>query len=649
MQKSLGADRIPRGDGAGDSSSSAASEALLEVPASAAAEGRPRAWAFFARMLGSRRAPAAIVAIGVLLTSSALTLDFTGDDHLHTLMLRGAHELAGVSHRTLNLFVFASGKPEETRALMDEGVYPWWTDRQIVLAFFRPLSGLTHWIDHQLWADQALPMHLHSLLWYALLLVVLARVQRRFAPAPWIGNLALLLYAVDDARATPVGWLSNRNALIAGIPPLLALLAHDRARKRGDRWSALVATLWFAIGLFSGEASVPMAAYLVAYAICLDPDARARRLRSLAPYAGLFLIVRAVAAGMGFGARGSGLYLDPENDPWGFVLGVVTRFPVLLLGQFSLPWSDFWDVLPTVSDGHAQRDMLLWASIVIAGMSALIAPLWRRDPLVRFWTVGVLLATLPVCAAVPNDRLLVAPGVGGAALLARLFAALADGSYPRPNLAVRSSVRALVGVHLVFSPLILPLRTRWVDGMETIMTRADHSIPSDASVTEHEVVVLNPPVDPLADYFAPARAARGIPRPKYFRWLATGVSELYVERSDAYTLKVRPQRGFLSDASQWMCRNPRKASYVGETIALADATFVVTALTSDRRPAEVDVRFHEPLESPHLLWFEWGVHGYVPFRLPAIGESRVIPRVDMKHALFTLDPQRPDRVDVGSR
>ena len=51
----------------------------------------------------------------------------------------------------------------------------------------------------------------------------------------------------------------------------------------------------------------------------------------------------------------------------------------------------------------------------------------------------------------------------------------------------------------------------------------------------------------------------------------------------------------------------------GEQVALADATFTVTELTADARPAEVEVRFVEPLESPKLHWLQWGRQEYVPF------------------------------------
>jgi len=48
----------------------------------------------------------------------------------------------------------------------------------------------------------------------------------------------------------------------------------------------------------------------------------------------------------------------------------------------------------------------------------------------------------------------------------------------------------------------------------------------------------------------------------------------------------------------------------------------------------VRVRFHEPLESPRLHFLQWGKQEYVPFALPAVGQTVHVPRVDMHTALL---------------
>src|SRR5688572_15797257 len=106
--------------------------------------------------------PACIV-LGVCLMSPALGTGLVADDYLHQLMLRADPGIRGLSHRPFDLFRFADGQPQTALALIDEGVFPWWTDRHALLAFFRPLASATHWLDHQLWPGRPELMHLHSL------------------------------------------------------------------------------------------------------------------------------------------------------------------------------------------------------------------------------------------------------------------------------------------------------------------------------------------------------------------------------------------------------------------------------------------------------------------------------------------------------
>lgn len=588
------------------------------------------------RTLAQRSATWWIVGLALVLTSTSLTLGLTGDDYLHKLMVRDDPGVEGLERDAINLFTFATGDREELRGLRDEGLVPWWASPNLRLAFFRPLSSLTHQLDYRLWPERPVLMHLHSMLWFALLLVVVGAVQRRFLDSPWVAGLALFLYAVDDARAAPVGWLSNRNAMIATIPPLLALLAHDRHRSHGDKRAAVLAPLLFAIGLAAGEPAVSAGAYLLAYTFCLDRGSVRDRLLSLLPYAGVVVVWRVFYALGHYGVRGSSMYIDPTAHPALFLETLLVRLPLLLLAEFALPWAEFWDLLPVVAPA-LRPAMLVLALGVVATTVFLLWPLLRKDAQVRFWAVGALLATIPACAAVPNDRLLTATGVGGAALIARFIAAVVDRTYPRERRRVGSAAAAgLVAVHALFAPLVLPFRTKAVDGLEVLMRRADKSIPSTPEMAERTVVLINPPVDPMPIYFAGYRQAKSIPRPRYLRWLATGVEEIRVTRVDAHTLALRPSGGYLTNSSQWMLRGPEHRSFVGETVELADCTVTVRSVTDDGRPLDVHFRFREPLESPRYSWLQWGRHEYVGFRPPAPGQSLTVPAVDMKAALLGL-------------
>jgi hypothetical protein len=584
-------------------------------------------------LLARPAAPWLIIAFAVLLSTPSLFTGLVADDYIHELMMREHPGIAGYAFRPFDLFAFANGDPTRTRQLIDEGVFPWWTDPEVLLAFLRPITSATHYLDHLLWPEQPFMMHAQSLVWFALLLGVVGAIYRRFARHAWIAGLALFLYAVDDARATTVAWLANRNALVALTLALPALLAYDKWRKGGVRAAAWLAPLILGVGLLGGESALLVVPYLFAYALFLDDGPLKARLLRLFPCLGVVLLWRLIYARLGYGSAGSGIYFDPGRDPIGFLGAASTRLPVLLVGQFAFPPADLWDLYPLIFPAGRWGIMLV-AAVALGALVIVLLPLWRRDPTVRFWTTGCLLAALLMCTTFPHDRLLTGLGIGGMALVAEFLASVADGTHPAKGRLTTVVTGALVVVHVGLASLLSPYRARAMNDVNRMLGRANASIPSDASITSKSIVLVNPPLDPFAGYFLMYRAVAGEPRPKHLRWLATGVTDLRIERVDETTLRIRPGAGFLSSTSQMMLRSLRRPMRLGERIAMSDAVIEVSDLSPDGRPLEILVRFAAALEAPSLQWLHWEGHGYVPFRLPRVGETVVLPAADMREVLF---------------
>jgi hypothetical protein len=585
------------------------------------------------RFLARPIAPWLIIGLAVMLSTPSLFTGLCADDYIHELMMREHPGIAGFAFRPFDLFAFANGDPVRAHQLIDEGVFPWWTDPGVVLAFLRPITSATHYIDHLLWPHLPVMMHAQSLLWLALLLGVVGAIYRRFMPSAWSAGLALLLYAVDDARAVTVAWIANRNALVALTLALPALLAYDKWRRDGVRAGAVIGPLALGAGLFAGEAALTVVAYLVAYALFLDDGALRARLLRLTPFAVVILLWRGVYAHLGYGSAGSGIYFDPGRDPLGFLEAAAARLPVLLVGQFAFPPADLWDLYPLVFPPGRWAVMLV-AAVVIGLLAALVIPLWRRDPAVRFWTTGCLLSTLLMCTTFPHDRLLTGLGIGGMALVAEILVRTAARAHPYEGRWVSVAAGGLVVVHLVLAPLLSPYRARAMNDVNRMLIRANQSVPSDASVTTKSVVLVNPPLDPFAGYFLMYRTVAGEARPKHLRWFTTGVTDVRIERVDERTLRIRPGAGFLSSTSQMMLRSLAQPARLGERITLSGMTIDVSDVGPDGRPLEIVVRFAEKLEHPSLEWLKWGEHGYVPFQLPEVGETVVLPAANMREVLF---------------
>jgi hypothetical protein len=436
--------------------------------------------------------------------------------------------------------------------------------------------------------------------------------------------LALVLFALDDAHAPVIGWIANRNLILALALSLPALALHDRHRREGS--SSWFAPLLLLLGLCAGEAALVTAAYLVAYAVCLDRGRFTARLATLWRYAAVIVVWRAGYDLLGYGVHGSGLYVDPIGSPATFALAALERLPVLLLSLLALPWADLWELYPLTVPA-LQPVVFTLGAVVIGLFVTLALPVLRENPRARFWALGSVLALLPTCATFPHDRLLLGASLGAMAFIAELLRRFFVASAPPWR---RRAVVALGSIHLALAPLLLPFRAAHVADLDRPLRAGADSLPRSS---ETSVVLLNPPIDPLAAYLPAYREAGGQPRPKHQLWLATGVSELTLTSVDAHTILLRPSDGFLSSSSQLMLRDRRRPPPLGEKIELEIAEIRVTRLTTDGRPLEVQVEFREPIRSDRLVWMRWGAQGYVPFTLPADGSSMVVPAVDVLGAL----------------
>ena len=576
-----------------------------------------------------------IAAVSLLLNSFAIPTGFVLDDSFHALALGDGSGHLGTRRAPWDAFAFAKD-PRTVKSMIDGGIYPWWSDLQARFAFLRPLTSLTLFVDHSLWPDWPAAMHVHSLLWYAVLLLSVGLVYRRYCESPAIAALAFAVYALDDARAATAGWIASRGALIALSGGFVSLLAHHRWRRCGQQrwlWAALFA---LAMGLAGAEAAVQALGYLVAYALLLDDQSLARRVLSLLPYGVLIVAWRVVYLVLGYGAARTDLYIDPASNPLYFLRQAAQRMLALLTAQFAGIPNDLVDVLKYAAPDFAW--VYLPVAVLAMGVLAwLLSGLLRADAKARFWALGSVLSTLPVCAVMPADRLLSATALGGSALTAHLLMAVVEGRHGYRGPLTRAATIALAGMSLVIAPIMLPLRAYSHVNYDRYLEPADASIPSGAEVTGQTVVILNPPNDEYGIYQPLLRAARGGTMPKRSRWLATGESALDVTRVDEMSLRIRPVRGFLPEGSIWTLRSRAHPSAVGDRMELPDVAFVVTEVTADGRPAEVLARFDLPLDSDAFVWLQWGgPEGYVPFELPGPGRRVRVPEIDPRSVFEAL-------------
>lgn len=501
-------------------------------------------------------------ALALLCTLPSLWNGLAVDDYTHALMLDGggfermlvapAAPPSGSTTaegrgpaRNLDLFRFVSADPEQVARIRARGILPWFVADELHLAFWRPVSAFTHLVDAWLWPDRPAFAHAHSLIWFALLLALAASVYRQLSPTPTVALLALTLYALDDARAIPVGWVANRNALVSAVFALAAFRAYIAPLPHRSRVHQLAGPALLGVALLGGEAALGVLGYMVAHALFLETSPTRLRLARLAPYLLTVVAWRVLYTALGYGARGSGLYIDPLANPLRFMGAVLERLPVLLAAQLTLPLGD----LSAFLSGAGRWALLASSLTLLALVGVALRGRIVRTPLQRFWLTGMGLSAIPVCATFPNERLLILVGLGGMGLIALLIAELWGATSNRsvasnraaPRLATRErfAAIALVGVHLVLSPLHLPLRVSLPGRLDTMLERASDQLPADVSIGRQTLILLNPPDFFYSSQVLLRRAALAEPLPARMHGLVFGTAGLSTTRIDERTLEAR--------------------------------------------------------------------------------------------------------------
>jgi len=585
---------------------------------------RPRSFVYerLFRWLSAERADRVLVLLGFVLLLPSLDTGLAADDFLHSIMLDRPSPIPGFERAPLDIFRFCD--PRYFKPLLDQGVFSWWFDASTRLAFLRPITALTHVIDHALYPLNGVLMHLHSALWSLLLLCGVRALYRELISDRLTVNVALALYALDDARGWLVSWVAARNAAIATALSVWTLVAHHASRSGRQPNGRVLGPLLFVLALLAGEGSLAVLGYVAAYALLIERGALRTRLFSLWPYAGIVVVWAGLYRGFGFGAHGSGLYMDPGASPIAFLKPLMQNGPLLLGSQLGGMWSDMTLVLfaapavrlPVYGATFAWIGWVLW----------LARPQLIAAPLARYALLGTLFA-VPLASGTPaTDRLLTWIALGACILLAQVIApVLADPSSVRGLRKLGTGV--LVAAYLL-GAVLLPSRARGNLAARDMLDRAELAVPRDPGVRDKTLVWLNPPLYPFAAYLPIERAGQGLPWPAVQHILASAATPLLVERPDAYSLRLRQRDGFLLEPTARLLWSEARPFRVGERITQSDMIVTVLQVTADGRPLQIETRFAHPLEDPRYLWLQWGETHAAPFTPPPIGGQLELPAAD---------------------
>lgn len=565
-------------------------------------------------------ARAVVCTLAVLLCAPTVIGGFALDDYILLAQVTQHPSMPWAGSAPFDLFRWID--PEHVGRLIDGQGMPWWTFDQARCAFFRPISSLTHALDYHLFSHAALWMHVHNLVWFALLAWLVAKAYAELLDSRQVAGLATVMFALDSAHGFAVGWISNRNAIIVAVLGVATLICHHRARRNGSIGFTLVASLYFALALLAGEMAVGVGGFLLAYALFLDQSPWRSRALAMTPYALIFVAWAIVRSAGHYGSYGIGAYVDPLNEPLAFLRTLPERWVLLLGSQLGRLISDLHGLCPP-----RLAPWFVAASVLTTGVGMwFVWPALRARASLRFFALGAALAALPLAATIPADRLLLLVGFGVMPPLAHaIFEGLRtprgflSGADLRKTRLRRYAALAQAGMHLLVDPVLLPLTALSTTNVSRYVDAAEASVPSDAAISQQVAIVASVPDSVLLSYVPAMREWNDKPHPEKLYWLDAMPGDALFERRATDTLRVTAPQGLFDRRSE--ARGNRVAFRPGDTVVLSEMTIEIRELNADGRPSVCDFVFAHDIESPHYRWQTWDDGRLRSFSVPKLGET----------------------------
>lgn len=538
------------------------------------------------------------------------------DDFLQAAMVDGTFPC---KRGIFDLYDFVN---DPDRAILaDRGLITWWSDPHLQIRFFRPLASALRWGEHVVLGRNSFLLHLHSFCWW-FVTVLGARTLFSSALSKRGAAIATFMFALAPAHVMPLAWLANREVFMSLAFGIFALNAYVQFRDTRRAVQGAKALILFVLSLLSGEYGLCLTGFVLAAEIGLRNESAWRRIMGLMPFVVPAVAYMSVRAWLGYGAHGSGYYTDPLDAPLRFLTLAPRRF-VMLLAHV---WMSLdYDTLEVGSS------VWLLVALVIVGVPMIVVTQRRLflqlDAGRRRWfwifSIGSLLALVPVMAVSPTPRVVGASLIGVAGLVGMLLerAWFVPEQVPRDRSA-SAQISGLMAVLLSFAHLVHAPGAAWlsslrmqdmgrefVDQGESLRSRL-------VNPEKRDFVVLRGSVNALYMPFILDPEGR---LPVRWRILSQTTHALVMRRGPrTLDIIVRPDERLYSSRRDNLFRDDPSTLRVGDVLTMPGIRVTILAVGSaGPRIARYD--FDQDLDSPTLTWLVEKNEGFFIERPPLIG------------------------------
>lgn len=591
--------------------------------------------------------PYILIVIFVLyLRHELLQGGFIADDYAQLGMLDGTYPL----HRSVyDLFTFSNGDAAEGRQLIDKGFYPWWADPTVRISMFRPLASLMTALDFKIFGSAPIGYHVHSFIWWLLLLWLVASCYHRWLPVR-TAVVAFGLFAIANAHGLAVGWICNRSAIISMLFALAALRLHVQFRGSHQR-SAWLSWLLFALAIGFGEYALCTLGYFIAFEWASGGSSLRERMRGLTGFAVIALVYLVVRGALGMSMRRSGIYVDAASEPLSFIMAALVRMPVLIGDLVLAVRADYWTFGAPFLGELAQRgwvpyrwaaDIQTWRTtqLVLGLLAAAIIIAYARgtrrsgsagQPSPLWLLIGALLSLIPVCGSFPSSRLTLIAVFGVAAVIASRAVAAWDALWTAPRSVARSmGAAALLLFISAIAAITIDQQRYEARAVMFSSTRVRDSIlqlnVDEKLLAQQDVLIMTAVEGGMSMYLPMTRARYGHSAPRAC-WPLSFVNAPYtITRTSPGSFDMRFLGGgaVLRTAGEQLLRSERLPFRVGQQLKAGALTITILELASGLPSALNVAVVGRTLEDPTLLLLFPSQLGYQRVRMPTLGEGEAI-------------------------